>query len=99
MATATPRPSASKRLASSKQPALAENHTPSEALAHELTREFSDLQPSVNRIMQAGLDESGRFHAVTLFRASLTTAGDPNRIPANAIAAAQKLHGDHPVPQ
>ena len=99
IATTSPRPSAAKRLANAKLAALAENHTASEAAAHELTTEFSDLQPSVNRIMAAGLDEDGRMHAITLFRASLGAQGDPNRVPANAIAAAQAAYGVHPTAQ
>jgi hypothetical protein len=88
MAT-TPRPLSAKRLAEAKLAALAENHTPSEAAAYALIREFSDLEPSVNRIMASDLNEAGRLHAVNLFRASLGVAGDPHRVPANAIEAAR----------
>ncbi|MFM2071517.1 MAG: hypothetical protein RLZZ623_1780 [Actinomycetota bacterium] len=97
MATPAPRTAAAKRAAAAKQAALAENHTPSEAAAYALVREFTDLEPSVNRIMAAPLDEAGRLHAITLFHASLGVNGDPNRVPANAIAAASALHGEHPV--
>ncbi|MDO8363443.1 MAG: hypothetical protein Q7V88_11145 [Actinomycetota bacterium] len=72
-------------------PDLPENHTPSEAFAHALKQEFSDLAPSVNRIMNAELEEPGRMHAITLFRASLGVPGDPNRTPANAIEAGRLL--------
>ena len=87
------RPTAAKRLADSKLAALAEDHTPSEAAAHAVIREFSDLEPSVNRIMSADLNEAGKLHAVGLFRASLGVAGDPNRMPLNAIEAARKAEG------
>ncbi|MCU1359492.1 MAG: hypothetical protein JWN99_781 [Ilumatobacteraceae bacterium] len=89
MATATPRPTAAKRLADSKLAALPENHTPSEAAAHALIRQFGDLEPSVNRIMNADLSEDARLHAVGLFQASLGVPGDPNRMPLNAIEAAR----------
>lgn len=97
MATTTPRPTAAKRLADAKLAALPENHTPSEAAAHALIREFGDLEPSVNRIMNADLTEDGRLHAVGLFQASLGVAGDPNRMPLNAVEAARKVHGTGPV--
>jgi hypothetical protein len=87
------RPTAAKRLADAKLAALAENHTPSEAAAHAIVREFSDLEPSVNRIMAADLNEAGKLHAVGLFKASLGVAGDPNRMPINAIEAARKVEG------
>lgn len=90
MAT-TPRPTAAKRLADSKLAALAENHTPSEAAAHALIRQFGDLEPSVNRIMNSDLSEEGRLHAVTLFQASLGVPGDPNRMPLNAIEAGRLI--------
>lgn len=90
MAT-TPRPTAAKRLADSKLAALAENHTPSEAAAHALIRQFGDLEPSVNRIMNSDLSEAGRLHAVTLFQASLGVPGDPNRMPLNAIEAGRLI--------
>lgn len=89
MATTTPRPTAAKRLADSKLAALPENHTPSEAAAHALIRQYGDLEPSVNRIMAADLSEPARLHAVELFQASLGVPGDPNRMPLNAIEAAR----------
>jgi hypothetical protein len=92
-ARAVSRPTAAKRLADAKLAALAENHTPSEAAAHAVIREFSDLEPSVNRIMAADLNEAGKLHAVGLFRASLGVAGDPNRMPINAIEASRKING------
>lgn len=91
MATSTPRPTAAKRLADSKLAALPENHTPSEAAAHALIRQFGDLEPSVNRIMNSDLSEPARLHAVGLFQASLGVPGDPNRMPLNAIEAARLI--------
>lgn len=70
-------------------PKLAEDRTPSEEIAHTILARYTDLSPSVERIMYSGLDEPGRLHAITLFRDSLGKDGDPNRDPANAIAAAQ----------
>jgi hypothetical protein len=96
MAT-TSRPTAAKRAADAKLAALAENHTPSEAAAHALVREFSDLEPSINRIMAADLTEDGRLHAVGLFKASLGVHDDPNRVPVNAIEAARLVHGGQPT--
>ena len=58
-----------------------------------MIREFSDLEPSVNRIMAADLNEAGKLYAVGLFRASLGVAGDPNRMPINAIEASRKING------
>ena len=70
-------------------PVLAEDHTPSEAVAHEIMVQFGDLTPSVRRIMESELGEPGRLHAITLFRDSLGVPGDPNRHPAKAIEAGQ----------
>ena len=83
MATTAKRPTRKAAIA------LPENRTPSEVLAHEILVEYSDLAPSVNKIMQAdALGEDGRLQALTLFRGALGVAGDPMRNPANAIAAA-----------
>jgi hypothetical protein len=75
---------------------LPENHTESEAIAYAIASEFHDLKPSVNRIMQSELREPGRLVAITLFRESLGKIGDPNRIPANAIAAGQLADDANP---
>lgn len=87
---ATPRKSSSstKRAVT---PTLAENHTPSEAIAFGIRSDRIDLAPSVQRIVNAGLNEQGTFQALTLFRDSLTSPGDPNRDPAVAIEAGRKL--------
>lgn len=69
------------------QAVLPENHTPSEAVAFDIRMDRIDLSPSVNRILGAGLNEPGTFHAITLFQNSLTSPGDPNRDPSVAIEA------------
>lgn len=69
------------------QATLPENHTPSEAVAFDIRMERIDLAPSVSRIQNAGLNEPGTMHAISLFRESLTTPGDPNRDPSVAIEA------------
>ncbi len=69
------------------QAVLPENHTPSEAIAFDIRMERIDLAPSVSRIQNAGLNEPGTFHAITLFQNSLTSPGDPNRDPSVAIEA------------
>jgi hypothetical protein len=70
---------------------LPDDHTPSEAIAHTIVAEFNDLEPSVARIMTSDLDEAGRLHAIQLFQRSLTTPGDPHRVPAVAIDAGRRL--------
>jgi len=85
-----PRKAATKRGAKPNS-VLAEDHTPSEALAHAIRMEFGDLSPSVNRIMNAGLHEAGTLHAITLFRDSLGVPGDPNRNPMVAIEAGRLI--------
>jgi hypothetical protein len=71
--------------------AAPELRTESEIVADAIVARYSDLAPSVRRIMQAGLGEAARLHAITLFERSLDVPGDPMRYPLNAIAAAQKL--------
>ena len=91
MATSAPRTAAAKKRAGSKHiAALPADHTPSEAAAHALVDGYPDLEPSVNRILNSGLDEDERMVAIELFQASLDTPGDPNRIPANAIDNARR---------
>jgi len=58
---------------------------PSERIAHEIVAEFRDLSPSVERIMNAGLDDDERLQAMTLFQNSLGSIGDPHRDPRVAI--------------
>lgn len=61
---------------------------PRERLAHEIVSAYGDLLPSVVRIMEAELDEEQGLAALTAFRDSIDTAGDPNRDPRVAIANA-----------
>jgi hypothetical protein len=60
---------------------------PANRIAYDIVSERRDLLPSVERIMNAGLDEDGTVRALTLFRDSLSTIGDPNRDPRVAITA------------
>lgn len=62
---------------------------PRERLAHEIVSAYGDLLPSVVRIMDAAeLDEVQCLAALTAFRDSIDTAGNPNRDPRVAIANA-----------
>jgi hypothetical protein len=65
-----------------------EELTPPNRIAYEIFAERRDLLPSVERIMNAGLDEAATTKALGLFRASLTVPGDPHRDPAVAISSA-----------
>ncbi len=60
--------------------------SPANRIAYEIVAERRDLVPSVERIMNAGLDQDATARALTLFRESLTTTGDPHRDPRVAIA-------------
>lgn len=83
-------------MATKKQPATrwfngttpVEELSVSEQLAHEVVSQYRDLAPSVERIMDAELDDDQREQAITAFRDSLDTPGDPNRDPRVAIANA-----------
>jgi hypothetical protein len=77
-------------------PVAPEDRTPSQIVADAIVARYSDLAPSVNRIMQSGLDETGRLYAITAFQESLTVPGDPMRNPVNAIAAG-RLVSPEPV--
>lgn len=75
-------------------PELSENHTDSEAIAHAIVAKSAYLAPSVNKIMASDLTEVGRLRAVTLFRESLDSPGDPNRHPVQAIENGRLAEGD-----
>lgn len=60
---------------------------PAERIAYDIVAARRDLLPSVERIMNADLDTDSTVGALTLFRSSLNSAGDPNRDPRVAIAA------------
>lgn len=63
-----------------------EDLSPPNRIAFEIFAERRDLLPSVERIMNAGLDETATAKALDLFRTSLGAPGDPHRDPAVAIA-------------
>lgn len=60
---------------------------PSDRIAYDIMAERRDLQPSVDRIMNAELDDDKKLEAMTLFQNALGTVGDPNRDPRVSIAA------------
>jgi hypothetical protein len=60
--------------------------SPANRIAYEIVAARRDLVPSVERIMNAGLDQDATARALTLFRDSLTATGDPHRDPRVAIA-------------
>jgi hypothetical protein len=60
----------------------------SDQVAHDIVLEFSDLKPSLMRIMEADLDDEQRLNAMVAFRDSLQDPGNPNRDPRVAIANA-----------
>ncbi len=65
--------------------------SPANRIAYDIVAERRDLLPSVERIMNADLDEDSKRDALTLFRCSLNAAGDPNRDPRVAIAACSPI--------
>jgi hypothetical protein len=62
-----------------------EDLAPNELIAHEVVSQYGDLAPSITRIMDAELTDDQRNVALTAFRESLGTIGDPNRDPRVAI--------------
>lgn len=64
-----------------------EKMSPCERMGHEIVGEHRDLTPSVDRIMTSELSDEERLRAMTMFRSSLGTIGDPNRDPRVAIVA------------
>jgi hypothetical protein len=84
-------PSSVKNRSKKVVSAVPELRTPSEIVADTIVARYSDLAPSVNRIMQAGLGETGRLHAIALFERSLGVPDDPMRNPQNAIAAGRTV--------
>ncbi len=67
-----------------------EDLPPNEQLAHQIVSQHADLAPSVDRIMEAELDDDGRLRALEAFHESLSNIGDPNRDPRVAIASAER---------
>jgi len=68
--------------------AAPEDLSPANRIASEIVTERSDLLPSIEHIMNAGLDDETAANALELFRTSLTAPGDPHRDPRVAISAA-----------
>jgi len=60
----------------------------SDQVAHDIVLEFSDLKPSIARIMEADLGDDQRLNAMVAFRDSLQDPGNPNRDPRVAITNA-----------
>ena len=56
-------------------------------IAFEIVAERRDLLVSVERIMNAGLNEADTVSALDSFRRAIGTTNDPNRDPRVAIAA------------
>ena len=52
---------------------------PANRIAYDIIAQRRDLLPSVERIMNAGLDTDGTVDVLTLFCCSLTATGDPKR--------------------
>jgi hypothetical protein len=67
--------------------ATTEELSPANRIAHDIVADRRDLLPSVERIMNAGLDETATIDALSLFRTALQSPGDPNRDPRVAIVA------------
>ena len=59
--------------------------SPANRVAFEILTDRRDLMPSVDRIMNAGLEEPAAVEALTRFRDSLSNMGDPHRDPRYAI--------------
>lgn len=62
--------------------------TPANRIASEIVTERLDLLPSIEHIMNAGLDDETAATALGLFRTALTVPGDPHRDPRHAVTAA-----------
>ena len=86
-AKAAAKPAVKRRTTKKAAAVLPENRTPSQIVADTIVARYSDLAPSVSRIMEAGLSEAGQLHAITAFQDSLGVDGDPMRYPKNAIEA------------
>jgi hypothetical protein len=65
---------------------------PADRIAFDIIADRHDLLPSVERIMNAGLDQDSTVRALTLFRAALGVIGDPHRDPRVAIAVQSAAH-------
>ena len=59
---------------------------PANRIAYDIVHDRRDVLPSVERIMNAGLDADALLKAMTLFQNALATTGDPHHDPRVAIA-------------
>ena len=64
-----------------------EDLLPSQQVGHDIRTSYPDLAPSVQRILDAELDEDQRLKAMHMFQEALGSPTDPNRDPRNVIAA------------
>lgn len=68
--------------------AAPEDLSPANRLAGEIVGDRRDLLPSVEHIMNAGLDDATAAAALDLFRTALSNPGDPHRDPRVAVTEA-----------
>lgn len=61
--------------------------------AHTILTQRSDVLPSIERILHAGLSDDVAIRALGLFHDSLGSNGDPNRDPRVAVANASAEAG------
>lgn len=67
--------------------------SPANQVAFEILAVRRDVMPSIERIMNAGLDEEVAVDALTRFRAALDEPGNPDRDPRVAVANAAESAG------
>ncbi len=67
--------------------------SPANLLAYEIVGARRDLLPSVEQIMNAGLDDDVTAAALGLFQTALINPGDPHRDPRVAITRASNATG------
>lgn len=66
----------------------ADDLSPANQLASAIVTDRRDLLPSIELIMNAGLDDATAAAALGLFQTALTSPGDPHRDPRAAVSAA-----------
>ena len=77
----------------------AEGWTPADEIAAGVLTRFSDLEPSVRKIMAADLTDAGKLVAISSFRDSLDQPGDPNRHPLKSIETGRLAEQADPTVQ
>lgn len=77
----------------------AEGWTPADEVAASVLTRFSDLEPSVRKIMAADLTDAGKLVAISSFRDSLDQPGDPNRHPTMSIETGRLAELAMPAPE